>query len=63
MLKPRIYMCFSKMMKLQNKWSSVLWLEALCYLKIVVFGISYYVFFCQVISIYKFIGLHVAMHY
>ncbi len=37
MLKPRIYMCFSKMMRLQNKWSNVLWLEALCYFKIVIF--------------------------
>jgi hypothetical protein len=36
MLKPKIYMCFSKMMRLQNKWSSVLWLEALCYFKMVV---------------------------
>jgi hypothetical protein len=45
MLKPRIYVCFKKMMRLQNKWSSVLWLEALCYFKMVVFGNSYYVFY------------------
>jgi len=36
------------MMRLENHWPCVLWLEAMCYFKIVVFGISYYAFLLSI---------------
>lgn len=43
-------------MRLENHWPCVLWLEAMCCFKIVVFGISYYAFLLSIqLYIYRWI--------